>query len=75
MTYQAMTPGHGDIDPKTGKAASRRVQPSAWLNHCQLRLFIAEDGKKYRVSAIVGTATLVEEDEMDQDGSLEADSE
>jgi len=75
LTYQATTPGHGDIDPKTGKASSRRVEPSAWLNYCQLRLFIAQDGKKYRVSAIVGTAALVEEDDKDQDGSLEAGSE
>lgn len=69
LSYRATTPGHGDIDEKTGATKSRLVEPVAWLNNCHLRIFLAQDGHKYRVSGIEGNAVVFEREKMKEKDS------
>lgn len=75
LYYMATTQGHGDLDEKTGSLKTRLVQPVSWLNHCQLRIFLAEDGHKYRISGIHGTAVLQADDNKDEKGMSESSNE
>lgn len=60
FTYRAPTPGRSGVDEETSATETRLVEPVAWLNHCHLRIFLAEDGYKYRVSGIRGNAIIVD---------------
>jgi hypothetical protein len=61
FTYNAATPGHGDVSKVTGKTSSRTILPTNWLNGCLLRMFMDEDEHKYFVNRIEGDITLAED--------------
>ena len=61
FTYNAATPGHGDIARGGGINSGRTVLPTNWLNGLILRMFMDENEHKYFLNRIEGPVVIVED--------------
>jgi hypothetical protein len=72
FAYKATTAGHGDLTTSGEVTQNRTVEPVGWLPHCESRIFVASDKKKYRISGLIGNLELLEP-EIQEDKSAEED--
>jgi hypothetical protein len=61
FTYNAVTPGHGDVVNCETQITARTVLPTNWLNGLILRMFMDENEHKYFVNRIEGRIVIVDD--------------